>query len=444
MERILELAKQRADHAEVFRIERNHLPVCYRGGKIATVEAEDMVGTTLRVIVNGRLGFSSTTHPTEAEELVDRAVAAAQVGPEISLAFPDVVVRYGQTAVYDPAVAALTAADLIETGNAMVGTVLAAFPDIGISAEMSRAIENVTVMNTHGGHVSYSKTLYQAFAAILMTLHEDRAELEHGYSGTHLDDGPMDVANQAVWRFNNCHRVVPLRGGRLPVIFTSLSFRGIYVPLYFALNGMAAHRKTSLLAERIGDKVAHEAFSIADDPAMPTLPGSCPCDDEGVPTRRLPLIERGVFRNFFYDLRAAGLAGVASTGNGFKKGSLYEGFRLDAPPSGYPANFVLEPGELTLEQMIGDIKHGIIVDDVIGAGQGNNLNGEFSMSVALGYKVENGEITGRIKDVMVAGNIFDLLPNLRGMTRQRFSEDTLFGRYLVPWTCFDDVSVATQ
>jgi len=84
------------------------------------------------------------------------------------------------------------------------------------------------------------------------------------------------------------------------------------------------------------------------------------------------------------------------------------------------------------------------VDDVIGAGQGNNLNGEFSMSITLGYKIEKGEIVGRVKDVMVSGNIFELLPNIRCLSRERFSEDTLFGRYLAPWICFDGVSVAVE
>ena len=93
--------------------------------------------------------------------------------------------------------------------------------------------------------------------------------------------------------------------------------------------------------------------------------------------------------------------------------------------------------------MIADIKEGIIVDDLMGAGQGNNLNGEFSMSVALGYKVENGEIVGRIKDVMIAGNVYDiLLNNLKGMSSETYSEDTLFGRYTVPWIVFDDMPVS--
>ncbi len=79
----------------------------------------------------------------------------------------------------------------------------------------------------------------------------------------------------------------------------------------------------------------------------------------------------------------------------------------------------------------------------MGAGQGNNLNGEFSMSVALGYKIKHGEIVGRVKDVMIAGNVFDIMKsNFRSMSSEVYSEDTLFGRYSVPWIAFDDLTVS--
>jgi len=61
------------------------------------------------------------------------------------------------------------------------------------------------------------------------------------------------------------------------------------------------------------------------------------------------------------------------------------------------------------------VKHtreGLIVHDVLGLGQGNPMSGEFSVNLHLGYKIENGEIVGRVKDVMLAGNTYDALKNI--------------------------------
>jgi len=94
-------------------------------------------------------------------------------------------------------------------------------------------------------------------------------------------------------------------------------------------------------------------------------------------------------------------------------------------------------------QIIKSIKDGIIVDDTMGAGQGNNLNGEFSMSIALGYRILNGEIIGRVKDIMVAGNVFDILKNnFSQASKEVWIEDTLFGKYSVPWLVFNDMLVS--
>ncbi len=67
---------------------------------------------------------------------------------------------------------------------------------------------------------------------------------------------------------------------------------------------------------------------------------------------------------------------------------------------------------MKFEDMIKDMKSGILVDQVLGGGQSNVLAGEFSVNIDLGYFVENGEIVGRVKDCMVAGNVFDAFNNI--------------------------------
>jgi PmbA protein len=68
--------------------------------------------------------------------------------------------------------------------------------------------------------------------------------------------------------------------------------------------------------------------------------------------------------------------------------------------------------------MVEDMKEGLIVEQLIGADQGNLLSGDFGGNVLLGYKVENGKILGRVKDTMIAGNVYQVLRELLGIGRE--------------------------
>jgi len=91
--------------------------------------------------------------------------------------------------------------------------------------------------------------------------------------------------------------------------------------------------------------------------------------------------------------------------------------------------------------MVKDIKKGIIVDQVLGLGQGNILSGAFSNNVQLGYKIEKGKITGRIKNVMIAGNALEILKDIVAIGSE---VDWKSGRYCFPHIYIKAISVATK
>jgi PmbA protein len=138
--------------------------------------------------------------------------------------------------------------------------------------------------------------------------------------------------------------------------------------------------------------------------------GSYPFDDEGVSSQRLPLVTNGAVTSFLYDLQTAALAGKRSTGNGRRVGG--------GSPSPAISSLVLAKGEVSFQAMVKDMKEGLIVEEVIGAEQGNILGGDFGGNVLLGYKVENGEIVGRVKDTMIAGNVYQVLKELPGIGQE--------------------------
>ena len=171
-----------------------------------------------------------------------------------------------------------------------------------------------------------------------------------------------------------------------------------------AFNGKIVLEGASPIGNRLGQRVFDEKLWLWDDPTIAYRPQSCPCDDEGVPSQRTPLIEQGTVTNFLYDLQTAALAHTKSTGNASRVGS-----RLPAPS---PSAFIIAPGNTTFDEMVQDIKEGLIIEQLMGAGQGNILGGDFSGNVLLGYKVESGKIVGRVKNTMVSGNIYQVLKQI--------------------------------
>ena len=113
---------------------------------------------------------------------------------------------------------------------------------------------------------------------------------------------------------------------------------------------------------------------------------------------------KGTVKQSLYDLQTAARAKTQSTGNGSRNhGGL---------PSPSPSAFTIAPGNTTFEEMVQDIKEGLVIEQLMGAEQGNILGGDFSGNVLLGYKVENGKIVGRVKNTMVSGNVYQVLKEI--------------------------------
>ncbi len=172
-------------------------------------------------------------------------------------------------------------------------------------------------------------------------------------------------------------------------------------------------------------------ITVVDDATIDGKFGSASYDDEGVPHRRNTLVENGVLKGFIYDLKTAGQAGVESTGNG-SRGLFY-------PPDPSFTNIVLQPGQTPLKEIIASIDEGILVESLLGLGQGNIISGAFSNPLALAFKIEKGEIVGRVKDLSIAGNIYDLLKDVAAVSQEA---QWVFNSFYAPYILIPEMNVA--
>jgi PmbA protein len=222
---------------------------------------------------------------------------------------------------------------------------------------------------------------------------------------------PKEIAEVVIRQLELAKNQASVPTRQLPVIFTPHGVASALVSsLVMAFNGKTVLQGASPIGQNLGKKVFDSKISLWDDPTIAFRPNSRPCDDEGVASRRTPLIEQGVVANFLYDLQTAALADTKSTGNGDRGGG-----SLPAPS---PSALIIAPGKTSMDDMIKDIKEGLVIEQLMGAEQGNILGGDFSGNVLLGYKVESGKIVGRVKNTMVSGNVYQVLKEVTAIGSQ--------------------------
>lgn len=410
MENILALAKKVADEAEVFLVSSKETPVGFEANRLKMLETREATAVSLRIVKDGRIGIASTTRLDDPQALVDMAVEAAQFGAEAKFVLP-AAQRYPQIEVYDPEVETIAIEEMVEKGDSLIARVLSHTPELVCEAGVARSVGTVNILNSRGGQASYRKSFFTV--AIEGTLIRDTDMLFVGEFDssckTIADFKPL--ADSVIEQLELARRTASVSTGKLPVVFTPKGVRSAFItPLALAFSGKMVLEGASPLVGKRGERLFDERLSLWDDATIHYRPASRPCDDEGVPSQRTPLIEKGVVAEFLYDLQTAAIAGSRSTGSGSRAGG--------GMPAPSVSALVIEEGDTAFEEMIRDMKEGLVVEILIGAGQGNVLGGEFSGNVLLGYKVENGEIVGRVKDTMVSGNIYDVLKELAAIGRE--------------------------
>jgi PmbA protein len=404
---ILELAKRKAEEAELYEVKTEALGVSFHGGEVEKVASEEILGRALREIVKGRLGFASTAGGAP-EALVNAALSAAEHGDPAPFRFP--ALRPGPKAsVFDPSVPGISVEDLLTWGEEVVATIKREFPELVVNVHLSRVKSEVLIRNTSGGELREARTFISLSAGVERIREGDIWLVYESQAVRCLEDlDRKGLLEKILTKLHWGAETVPAPAGKPPVLFLPSAVPVLFLPLTHGFSGLAVFLGTSPLKGKLGEQVFHKDFEVWDDGLIPFGPRARSFDDEGLPVGKLPLVEEGVVRNFYYDLRAAALSGAEPTGNGLKGGPFGDGgFRT--PPGPSPRNLVVKPGEGSLEELIREMKEGLIVGEVIGLGQGNIQSGAFSNNVSVGFVVRDGKVVGRVKNTMIFGNAYEIL-----------------------------------
>lgn len=446
IDRVLETARGKVDGADALWRREEQTAVAFESGRLKAAGISEEAGVNLRVLAGGRMGVAGTTAAKpDPKELVARARASAELGEIVELAFPSPSPQsLPPIPTFFDRTANASLDDLIHIGRMLVERL--SRPDCQINVAVQREVADTAVGNTAGARGQYRATGIAVTADITRIAGDDVLMVYDQYVGADMpSDADLEAVVQSVeTRLTAALRIVTPPDGALPVVFTPAGLAAVVLPLEQALSGKTVLQGSSPLAGKVGETLFDARLSIIDDPLTPGRPASRPVDDECVPSRSTGLVERGVVGRFVYDLETAARAKTQSTGNGRRGvfGKPHIGytnilFRMaDSPHVGQPA----APLHTLGGGLIGNIDDGLIVDDLIGVGQGNVISGAFSHPVGLAYRVQRGEITGRVKDAAVAGNAYDLLKRIAGFG----SDGRWLGARWSPSLLLEGVSVARR
>jgi len=369
----------------------------------------------LRILRNKNTGSSYTSDFSREgiEHLVRSAIELADIttqDPHAGLPDPDEFGSVsGDLGLFSADVESLATELKIETAKRAEEASLSADPRIFNSegASFDNHVGSHYFANSRGFAGQY-RSSYCSLSTVPVAKDGESMERDYWYTmardfaGLEAADEVGRIAASRALRRLNARKV---ETQRVPIIFDPNAARTLLDNLFDAVHGMAIYRHESFLAGKLGEKVASENVTVIDDATIPGLFGTSPFDDEGVPSRRTVVIERGVLKSYLMNTYAARKLGMKTTGNASRG--------LTGNAGIGHGNFYLEQGVQTPEQLIAGVANGFYVTELMGFGV-NVVTGDYSRGAA-GLWIRDGELAYAVSEVTVAGNLKDMLENIEAV-----------------------------
>lgn len=386
------LGREQLDGKEVFHCEGLGYSLTYASGFTKTKESTWEEGFGVRVLKNGRLGFSYCDKEKDLKNAVDNAISLTKFSPKTGFSFPKKA-GYKKMNLVDRKIQNMQPDEL----NGIIGQMRDGIernkgrPRIILSSGM----ENIRLENSEGFSGNYSETGLSIYTEAMNGdgygfAYEESIFLPKDFTAFGERAGEMATAMKGAKK---------PKPGKYNVVFALTALDDLLNVLFPSFSGDWKRKGTSLLANKLGKKVFNSSLTIHDDPTA-LASDARPFDDEGTISRKTPLVEKGVLKNFIYDRESAALEGVRKSG--FCSRANYS-----SPPGSSSSNIVIKGGDYkSLEQ---ELDRCIILHSVQGSHIANVTTGDFGFEVSVAFLKERGREAVPVRGFLVSGNVFKLL-----------------------------------
>jgi len=374
--------------------------------KIESLSRSEDVGLAIRVLKEGRLGFSFTT--SMDDDAIDRAarsavdVAALMPPDEHNGLFSFSSFHYPAVDHYDEKGVAESIEKKTELARQLERECLNADARVkGVrTASVGETLYEVHMVDSHGEYIQHRSTFYTASVMC-------RAELAGESQTGHDFNFSSELAGLEIKETGRLAavRATELLGAgaaptmKCPAILRSDVVADFLGVLSSCFSAEEIDKGRSMLAGKLGDRVFSEGFTLIDDGLMAGGLATSPFDGEGVPSTKTTLVDGGFFTNILCDGYYSRKEGRAPTGSATRG--------IKAPPEIGTSNFYLVPGRKKPAQLLDGVSRGILITDVMGVHTANSVTGDFSLG-ASGILIENGRLTRPVRGLAIAGNVLEL------------------------------------
>lgn len=411
------LAKLRLQGYEIFQSVGFSSSLTFSGGEIKSKERSAESGYGVRVLKNGKLGFSYCETENKIPETARRAAMLSRFSPKSGFSFAPKA-RYQKLKTQDRKLETMEANEL----RALLDQVRDGVEKHAKKARVivSAGSERISLENSSGFSGSYASTNMTVYA-------EGMKQDGFGYAieeGTHMPEDFTEIGKRAGKMAKEMVGAKKLKKGRYTIVFTLTTLDDLLGILLPSFSGDWKRRGTSTLAKKLGKKVFNQRLSIYDD-GLCQASDARPFDDEGEVTKRRPLMEKGVVRNFIYDRETAALEGV-------KKSGFCNRAHFSAMPGAGSSNIVIGKGDYS--DLMHELKDPLIVHSLHGSHTANTTTGDFGLEVNIAFHKEKP-----VRGFLLSGNIFKLLNGKIHIER----EVKMHGSLIAPRLAFENVQVVS-
>jgi PmbA protein len=434
-----------ASEAEVVIREGDEFSTVVRLGQVETLKESGARGIGLRVFI-GPSGAQRTANTSSSDfseaglaHLVSGAIDLAQVtsqDPFTGLPEPGAMGQLTEDlGLYYDDVYSLPPAQRIDYARRAEAAALAADPRLQNSdgGSFDAATGHKVMVNSRGFVGEYRRSYCSLSAMPIAQTEQGGMQRDYWYSSARTLaklDSPESIGAEAARRTLRRLNARRVATQSVPIVFAPEIARSLIGNIFEAANGDSIYRGASFWAHQLGRQVASANVTVIDDGTMPGLFGTSPFDGEGLPTRRTIVVEKGILKNYLLNTYTARKLNMQSTGNASRG--------LAGTPGIGAGNLFLEPGTVTPQQLLADVKAGFYVTELMGSGV-NMVTGDYSRGAA-GLWIENGELSFAVEEVTIAGNLKEMLNNIVAI-----ADDLVFrGSVTSPTLRIDGMTIAGE
>lgn len=430
--------KAGADQAEAALAWSSSVETTVENGDVHSVETNEETTFGLRVLVGERLGFvtANDTDPAVLAERAAEAVAQARVTPpDPFLGLPEAAEIHPVAGLVDPAVEALTAAYTTEKALALIDRVRSRDERIRIdSGSVAASVSRSALVSSRGIAVAESDTFLSSSLFGMAVDGEDVASFDYDGESTRtcrdFEAGYLAAADRFVDKCLAGLGAGPGRSYRGTILLSPDAVAELLLPTFLgAIAADAVRKDRSRLAGRLGEEIGASCLTLREDGSRPGGVASSAFDREGQPVVPHVLLDRGQLPMFLFNHYEARAAGGGARSTGHASGG------VSTLPSIGTSYLEIDAGETAAADLVSDKEVAIHVGRF--SGSTNGVTGDFSGVVKGSHLIEGGS-RRPIREVLIAGNVFDMLAAVTAVSKER---RLLSGSALLPTLRVEGISV---